>query len=254
MDITKITIGLDVWEGTLELDESVTLLGGARYLIIRLNDMNGGHHRDVGFDKQWRESDRFIRIPYFVYNPWVDGAANYAWLRANLPDGVTTVAVDIEVRKNGYSPDTYATEVDRFIGLMRANGLFPIIYSGEWFRPYLSRWPSFVEYWWARYPYALYPASAISLTYDQLRAKLKSLAWNPGTNIPGPCRLWQASGDRIILPGTLRTMDVNVFNGTPDEMVTHYRLPAIQLPNTQPPTLTYEQKVDILWQEHLNHA
>lgn len=230
MDVTKITLGLDVWEGTLEVDENIARLGDVRFLLIRLNDMRGGHHRDEGFDKQWLEASPFIRIPYFVYNPWVDGRQNYEWLASNLPQGVKAVAVDIEVRKDGYSPDAYAVEVDKFIGLLIANGLTPIIYSGSWFKTCLSRWPGNVGYWWARYPYALYPASAVSMTFDQLRAKLAGIIWNPGTGIPGPCRLWQCSGDRIILPGTLRTMDINVFNGTVDEMITYYKIPAVQLP------------------------
>ena len=54
-------------------------------MITRLNDINGGHHKDENFDKQWKQAQYFLRAPYFVYNPWVNGKGNYDWLMANLP-------------------------------------------------------------------------------------------------------------------------------------------------------------------------
>ena len=231
-NVEKYTLGIDVWEGSRESDEAELRNGGVEFLFIRLNDMSGGHHKDTGFDKQWDEAADFLRAPYFVYNPWVSGAANYSYLRSVLPAGVTAVALDVEVKYIGYSPMTYAQQVEECIKLMRSAGLKPIIYTAEWFKAYLSFWLNYPEYWWARYPTSMYPASATSLTWAQLHEKIQALTWYPAPSgvIPGPCALWQCSGDRFILPGTIRTTDINLFNGTALDMIERYKLPDAQVP------------------------
>ena len=237
------TVGVDVWEGQLDCNEQAFLQGGVGYMLIRINDMQGGHHRDAGFAAQWEQAAPFARIPYFVYNPWVSGAANCDYLRSILPAGVTTVAVDVEVSYEGYPATTYAAQVGACIDRMQAAGMRPIIYTGQWFKPRLSEWPKDVDYWWARYPYALYPASKTAITWQEFREKLTNVMWYPaGTGIiPGPCRLWQCSADRFILPGTGRPIDVNVFNGTLEEFCDYYDLPACQRPNA--PSLTLDERV-----------
>lgn len=231
-------LGVDVWEGSLEINEAEFRKGGVEFIFVRLNDMNGGHHKDTGFDKQWAEAKDFIRAPYFVYNPWVSGAVNYSYMRSILPADVTTIALDVEVKYTGYSPTTYAQEVEKCIGSMRAAGYTPIIYTGGGYLNLLSYWLKYVEYWWARYPTFMYPASATYLTWEQLKAKLDAIAWYPavGGIIPGPCALWQCSGDRYILPGTNRTLDINVFNGTPQDMVKRYKFPDVQVPERLRPS------------------
>lgn len=89
---------LDVWEGSLDIDEEIIHGGGVVGFIIRLNHISGGHHMDTNFTPQWAQSINFLRAPYFVYNPWVDGKTNFNWLMANLPQNdVTLVSADIEV-------------------------------------------------------------------------------------------------------------------------------------------------------------
>ena len=80
---------LDVWEGSLDIDETILREGGVVGLIIRMNDINGGHHIDMTFDSQWKQAELFLRAPYFVYNPWVNGAANFNWMHNRLPDGLS---------------------------------------------------------------------------------------------------------------------------------------------------------------------
>ena len=92
---------VDVWEGQLEVNETVLKTNGIAGMGIRLNDMNGGHHLDSNFWNQWKQAVNFVRFPYFVYNPWVTGAVNYTWLVANAPAGIPVIAVDIEVRMSG---------------------------------------------------------------------------------------------------------------------------------------------------------
>ena len=243
MNENDYILGLDVWEGSLEIDESVLLDNKIKFLLIRINDMNGGHHKDNGFDKQWSEATNFIRVPYFVYNPWVSGIVNADYLISILPLGVTTIAVDIEVRKYNYSPLAYAKEVDACIKYWISRGMTVIIYTGSWFLNYLSYWPHYVEYWWARYPYALYPSQATKITWDYLRLILETITWSPGCN-QGPCSLWQCSGDRLILPGTLRTMDVNIFYGNEIGMIQKYKIPTIQQPQSGSPIDTSGSSID----------
>jgi GH25 family lysozyme M1 (1,4-beta-N-acetylmuramidase) len=234
IDDINYSLGLDVWEGSLEIQENVLQENDVTFLFIRINDMNGGHHLDSGFQKQWDESSNFIRIPYFVYNPWVDGITNANYLLSVLPSGVTTIAIDIEVRKDGYSPIAYAKEVDTFMKFLIQHGITPLIYTGSWFYGYLAYWPTYVEYWWARYPYALYPPQATNITWDELKRLLITVSWSPNNSV-GDCSMWQCSGDRFILPGTLRTMDIDVFKGSPKDMIILYKIPIIQQPQSGSP-------------------
>jgi hypothetical protein len=70
------------------------------FAIIRLNDMRGGHKVDKGFPGSGLESDQFVRWPYFVYNPWVSGKANFEFMAKHMPD-CGAVSADIEVTLRG---------------------------------------------------------------------------------------------------------------------------------------------------------
>jgi hypothetical protein len=205
---------LDTWAGQLEVDEAVMFAGGLSGLVIRLNSIYGGHHMDEGFARQWAEAEAFVRWPYFVYNPWVTGKENYYWLLAHMPKGCPAVAIDVEVRKSGYSPAMYGAQLDDFMwriqAIWRAH-----IYTGEWFLAEVSPWPK-ADIWWSQYPYSMYPASRITISWDELRMKIGKLTWPPvnANKAPGAVRMWQCSGDRIILPGSSRPMDINIFPGT----------------------------------------
>lgn len=171
---------------------------------------------DQNFSNQWEQAERFLRAPYMVYNPWVDGRTNYEWMEAHLPAGLKLVAADIEVRKWDYEPEPYAQEVKVFIDLAKQKHRM-VIYTGGWFLPILAYWPTNVEYWFARYPNAFYPDQKTWTTWEVLNEQLDAYPWCPGA-APGIIRMWQISGDRLILPGTCgRPVDVNLFNGTLDQ-------------------------------------
>lgn len=211
---------VDVWEGQLEVNEAVLKQNGVAGMGIRLNDMNGGHHLDTNFWKQWGEARNFVRFPYFVYNPWVDGAANFAWLAANCPTEALTVAVDVEVRKPGYAPATFARELDEFLGLCAARWKV-IIYTAQWFLPYLGWWPH-VDYWWAQYPDQDHYFGGVS-TWADLKKRLDQLdkPFNV-ESIPGQLRMWQFSGDYLKLPGFSTAADVNIFYGTVQDLAEYF--------------------------------
>lgn len=209
---------LDIWEGNPDLDAETLKAHGVVGLIVRLNDMNGGHHMDERFEQNWALAKQFpVQTIYFVYNPWKNGQANYDWLKAHLPAnyGQRRLMVDIEVNYPGYSPKIYAIEVERFKTLV--NLRFPMaIYTGHWFLSCLSRWPVDVDYWWAAYPYALKQCT----TWAQYKQALEGVGFELFTRpAPAPARLWQCSGDGVRLEGFGRhAVDVNVFPGTLDEL------------------------------------
>ena len=223
---------IDVWEGQLEIDEAVLKANGVAGMGIRLNDMSGGHHMDAGFVKQWAEAANFVRFPYFVYNPWVDGAGNYAWLTSHMPEGVKCLAIDIEVKYSGITASKYASDVDQFLVLCHQRGWKTIIYTAEWFLASLSRWPQ-LDYWWAQYPDAATYFSGVA-TWDALKLALDKLdkPFN-AAKIPGRLMMWQFSGDYLLLPGNNRDMDVNIFYGTEIELAEYFgaAAPVIIIPS-----------------------
>ena len=99
-DMNNPLLLIDTWEEGGEVDETVLLANNVTGMIVRINDMNGGHHIDENFYIQWEQGRVLpIRIAYFVYNPWVDAQGNYDWLIAHLPAECGAVMIDIEVTK-----------------------------------------------------------------------------------------------------------------------------------------------------------
>ncbi len=210
-------LGLDVWEGSLDIDEAEIEAAGVAYLAIRLNSIYGSTHLDENFTQQWTQAERFRRWPYYVYNPSLSGPANAEWMGDNLPPGVKRVGIDIEVKRAGYAPKEYAGEVRRFLALVKRCWR-PVVYTGQWFLTVLAYWPTDLDYWWGRYPFVMYPKNSITITWDELKAMIEKLIWSPG-DAPGPVAVWQCSGDRLKLPGCRgRAVDVNLTRMTLPEL------------------------------------
>lgn len=205
---------IDTWEGQAEIDEAVLKANDVAGIIVRLNNMNGGHHMDLNFQNQWDQAKAFVRAPYFVYNPWADGAANYVWLASHMPSDAKAVLLDVEVMKFDYAEATYATELQKFYNMVRAKWT-TAIYTSEGYLPMLSSWPAGAEFWWAEYPREFYTGGIFNLTWTELRVMLQKYD-KPlnASKIPGPLRMWQFSGDCLVLPGNSRIMDANVFYGS----------------------------------------
>jgi GH25 family lysozyme M1 (1,4-beta-N-acetylmuramidase) len=207
-------LGIDTWQGQLEISEDVLLANDIKFMFIRLNSTAGGQHKDTGFDKQWAEAKAFCRAPYFVYSPYVSGSVNFLWLQQNMPADAKCVAIDIELANAGYPAATYASEVSKFLSLAKAQWNV-VIYTGEAYLPLLSKWDATSDFWWAEYPYDFYNAPVLPKTWDEVRTLLQKYnAPLNATKIPGRLRFWQFSGDRLVLPGNPNKMDVNVYFGT----------------------------------------
>ncbi|MEM5775882.1 MAG: hypothetical protein AAGU05_12845, partial [Anaerolineaceae bacterium] len=254
----EFQILLDVWEGSLDIDEDVLLAEGVAGVIPRLNDINGGHHMDTNFTAQYQQAKPFPvhGVIYFVYNPWVSGRANFEWLAKHAPADVRSVMPDIEVTYPGYEipSGVYSNEVQIFFDLCKQNWT-SFIYTGGWFYNRLKYWPD-ADYCIARYPYSLYPSTKERWTWDQLRGALLSMKYYPGlppnmkTGVLSADRLklWQCSGDRLILPGTKdRPVDVIVYPGSLESLVSWL---GGTVPEPKPVELTLEEKVNLLWEGH----
>jgi hypothetical protein len=216
-------LGLDVWEGSLDIDESLLLQEGVGFLVIRLNSIDGNTHKDENFERQWEQAEMFFRWPYFVYNPWERGVVNAEWLGDNLPPGACRVAVDVEVKRAGLTPAGYSVELRTFLAIVKRHWK-PVIYTGAWFLPLVDPWPGDCDYWWARYPFLMYPAKSQEISWSSLRLLLGELAWDPcpagsGVKVPGPVKVWQCSGDRFKLPGCCgRVVDLDLWPGDSESL------------------------------------
>jgi GH25 family lysozyme M1 (1,4-beta-N-acetylmuramidase) len=222
---------LDFWAGNPVIDVAFIKSKGVVGLIARLNSMSGGHHLDARFPQNWEIAKQFeVQTVYFVYNPWVSGAENAAWLFAHLPGdfGKRKILIDIEVKYPGYSPVIYAKEVEKFREIVGAR--YPkAIYTGAWFLPIIADWPEDEEYWWASYPFALEDITG----WEQYRAVLNSLdPANFCKYVPGKLGLWQCSGDDTKLEGFGgHAVDGNAFYGTLAECKQWFGIP---LDGTEP--------------------
>ena len=209
---------LDIWEGNPDLNVAELKAAGVAGLIVRLNDMNGGHHMDERFAQDWATALQFpVQSIYFVYNPWVSGRANFDWLVAHLPSdfGNRRLLIDTEVKYPGYSPDVYAKETGIFYGLV--GGRYPqAIYTGEWFLPLVAKWPGDIDYWWAAYPDALQGHKS----WESFKAAVEKMVYANWTKAaPGPAKLWQCSGGGNVLPGFGKHgVDISIFLGSLKEL------------------------------------
>lgn len=212
-------IVLDLWEANTDVDVETLKENGVTGLIVRLNDMVGGHHLDEHFEQNWAKALLFsVQTLYFVYNPWVDGKANCDWLIAHLPAnfGKRRILVDVEVKYAGYSPTTYAKELQKFIALVKAAGYQIAIYTGAWFLSVVSSWPTQEDYWWGAYPYVL----TNSKTWEEYKQALSTVSYSSFTKAsPGPAKIWQCTGDGVRLAGFgNHAVDVSVFPGTLEDL------------------------------------
>ena len=261
---------IDTWLGQGPVD--VAALDGVSGGIARLNSCNGLLKRDPSFDAAWKSYERLpARGLYFVYHPDMTGFANHAFLEANAPLDCTAFFVDVEIRPLSHDGGFVAAQLAEFVKRFRA--IYPdallCIYTGGWFIPEINYWPRDVDYWYSRYPYALYPDPKqlglvkrvswdwVRMAIDAFDASQPAGAWawmrsgSQGSNAfrIGPVKLWQAMADRHIVPGSDHIMDINIFPGSVDELRAWFKMTGTP-PVIIPAELTIDEKVSRLWAAH----
>ena len=225
--MTEKQILIDIWEGDTNLDHDTLIKNGVKGMVVRINDINGGHHLDTQFLINYQVSKKYlINSIYFVYNPWVKGKPNLDWLSANIPlDFKGRIFVDIEVKYQNYSPVDYANEIAYFISELSKKYLVTP-YTGGGYLQLLSYWPK-CDYWWANYFYSLYPNSVTKITWEDFYKIIVQYPEMPQSVINSSpnknVKLWQCTGDRLILPGmATHAVDLNIFYGTEDELIAYF--------------------------------
>lgn len=261
IDLSKICLGVDIWEGNPALDLPTLYANGVRFILIRLNDTVDYEHLDIQFVSRWQATKQFYRGLYFVFADWWDAVPQRDFIIANWPtDAPKVIFLDVELLYT--TPATVGTRLYHLVQLLQAAGYKVIIYSGTWywdnnhivFTAEQLALMKTLDYWWARYPGTLKPSTlrkiwnkvksllgptAIipSMTWDQLKAKIAALTWQPWSyspsEIPGPCSLWQCTS-YYAYPGTGGcNVDVNLFQG--DETALKAYLGGIEAEPPAPP-------------------
>lgn len=217
---------IDVFEGSGLLDLPKLKENNIQYVMVRLgcySRLGGimGNRKDDLFDKQWallNTDSWFKKIVYIPYNPWWSWQNNLKFLLDNIPSDCGGVELDVEnVRTFNYSPKQYAAEFAEYLKHIPSN-IQKIIYTGEAFLPYLDAWPK-GDYSFAQYPYALRPSDSVNWTWDQLREKLGHYNGPYNANkCPDKLKAWQFTGDKVILPGSDKGMDVYAWLGNQEEL------------------------------------
>lgn len=204
MNLADYALGVDVWEGSLDIDENLLKANGVEFIIIRLNHISGTLHLDDNFLRQWEQSMAFGRGAYYVESPAYPLSDQLHFLDDNVPPECEVVCPDLELRGL-----TASLIVDINQGL-RARGKRVMDYSGGWCQEFLTL-PVGEDYWWARYPGYLYPASTTPIEWAAFKNRLDDLAWEPGS-APGKIVCWQCTADRYVLPGCAgRAIDINLM-------------------------------------------
>lgn len=229
---------IDQWEGAMDINEDTLIDSGIVGAITRINSISGGHHLDDNFLRNYGQTAAFPvpSVIYFVYNPWKNGQENWNYLMSVCPASVYCAMIDVEVSYAGITKTQYAVDVQFFMVLAHARFKKAFIYTGAWFYNNLAYWPD-CDYCLARYPNVLYPGAAQEWTWDQVRSVIDtdSFVWNPGSPPilksgtyldKSKIKLWQCSGDRLILPGTSgRAIDIIIWNGNLDSLKTWAGVP-----------------------------
>ena len=212
---------IDFWSGNQNLDHPTIINAGVKGAIPRLNSISGGHHLDSLFIQNWKAAQGYKTYAlYFVYSPFLSGIANYNWLMANLPAGYKgRIFFDVEVSNPGYSPNQYAVELLSCITLVQKTNEVTI-YSGAGSYSILSPWPK-LDYWWAQYYTNLY--GTMGWTDFVMKLLPLSISEDSSKYCAGSIKMWQVCGDNTFLPGFGgHPVDVSVFFGTEDELVTYF--------------------------------
>jgi hypothetical protein len=270
LDLKQYAMGLDVWQGSGDINEATIKAAGVEYLVIRMNPTWGGLEYDKNFLNQWAQGSGFARAAYVVVSPVntdrdLTAKMYVDWILANKPAECTIIALDVEIdaakiyNRPDITPALYSKLLTDIFAGLHAAGLRCAQYSGAWFYNLVSPWvkPDYVEQWWARYLNSVYPTATIngvltaihpSITWEDLKVKLAALSWTPLVSAfteaqTGRITIWQVCSS-YVLPGCPAGQPVDVNLMTRADFTRIFGAPAPVIPPVViPPVLLTDAQV-----------
>jgi hypothetical protein len=269
IDLKQYVLGLDVWEGSGNIDEGIIKAAGVEFLIVRMNPSWGGLEYDKNFLSQWAECSGLKRAAYVVVSPLNVGHTftplEYVnWILAKKPPDCTIIALDVEVdaarlyNDPFITPQYYSAFLAGIFAGLHAAGVTCIQYSGAWFYAMVKPWvkPDYIFQWWARYMTAVQPAVPRNAqgnlifpvsTWPVLMAKIAGMSWTPLTTgfteaMTGRIVIWQVTSV-FVLPGCPynQPVDVNIMLRTDFERI--FGTSPVVIPPVIPPVLLTDAQV-----------
>jgi lysozyme len=215
-EVGEYVYGLDVskWQGSVDWEA----VAGAGYTFV-ITRTNHGSYIDEYFDANWSgiKAAGMIRGAYQYFEPALDvqeQAQTMIDMIGPLGPGDLPPVIDVEEADATVTPAEYAQAVGEWIQLVEeATGRKPIIYTGRYFWQGNVATDAFADYplWHAQYP---------------------SSSCKPPNNPPADVcgcpniadqwtdwAMWQFTSSGVVPGITVNTVDVNVWNGTYDELV-----------------------------------
>lgn len=223
-------IDVSVYQGNINWPAAAA--GGVKFAQIRLANVLAD---DTKFAQNWQgaKAAGIYRGAYQYFNPNVDAAAQANKMidglkKAGFGPGDLPPEIDVEWNANDIpSPAAYATAIRTWITMVKAAfGVTPMIYAGG---PYWTANVKSTEWannplWhpeYPNYPNTIYP---MNVTPAPLAGcpKYLSAAMPKWT-------FWQFAGENGRAPGVSGPVDINVFNGTLEDLKKLARVPGTTL-------------------------
>jgi len=256
------SLGIDASRWDLPLDWSQLKTGGVEFTILKASQ--GCALRDPRFatNLQGAQAAGLICAAYHWCDPTGDDRQQIDnFLTAIEGKPLAFLAVDVEQYWQEWN-EWGSRRVTRFIRperisqsalsiatAIKARCRLPVlIYTRASFvRDYaspMSAWLPQWDLWLAHYPYA---SGRVTCNWEQLRGFFPKIS---GPSMPPGCRswrFWQFSADKFVLPGAHSPLDLNLFNGSLDDLRTWCRQDPIE-PSMK--TLKPAEMLRRLWLAH----
>jgi lysozyme len=235
--------------------------------FIIAKSSQGDYAKDRLFDTYYEQMKRknILMGAYHWFDPLRDVNKQYDYIMTVLQDKeFDFFALDIEQYWESWG-EWENNNITRFIDpykiseygrrlaeKMKSNFEHVLIYTrasfvDEYASP-MKSWMKDYKLWYASYPYK---KGTVNVTWQELRD-----SWLPTGEILFPKKypedlknyiFWQFSGDKFIVPGCTKRIDLNLFRGTREELYSIFKKDVVEEPE-----YTLEEKVNILWEEYIS--
>jgi GH25 family lysozyme M1 (1,4-beta-N-acetylmuramidase) len=190
------TNGVDVSEFQGGIDWNAVKASGHDFAFIRVGD---GFYFDARFDDNWQAAAdaHVVRGAYQFFRPGEDGTAQADWFLQHVSGGELAPTLDVEVT-DGQSSATIVAGIAAWVARIQAvTGKQPIIYTAPGFWSGIAGADGFGTTLWVAHWFTNCPDLPLS--------------WDRWT-------FWQYA-DNGGVPGIPGAVDLDVFNGTLDQLV-----------------------------------